>query len=173
MAIREIELLGSSVLRDEAQPVETFDAELERLVEDMFETMYFAKGAGLAAPQVGISLQILVIDATEEEGESALFALINPRIVESSRETDKATEGCLSIPGVEEVVKRPAFVTVEGFNPQGDTVRIENAGDLLGRVLQHEIDHLEGVLFIDRITPLKRRMLLKKYHKQQEEETAT
>ena len=118
--------------------------------------------------QIGISKRILVIDLRSEEEPDARLAVVNPTIVWESDETDKAPEGCLSIPGFEEVVRRPSEVTIEGFTPQGEEMTIE-AGDLFARALQHEIDHLDGVLFIDRITPLKRRMLLKKWKKQQEE----
>jgi peptide deformylase len=110
-----------------------------------------------------------VVDVREEGAHP--FALVNPRIVESSRDTDKAEEGCLSIPGVSSVVERPARVTVEGLDENGAPVRIEAEG-LLARCLQHEVDHLDGVLFIDRISPLKRTMLLKKYRSQQDEAPA-
>lgn len=169
MALREIELLGSEVLRTPAGEVEEFDEDLRALVDDMWETMYAAEGAGLAAPQVGVSLRVLVLDVPDgEEGERGRMALVNPRIVESSQRTERAPEGCLSIPGVSEVVQRAERVVVEGMDPSGEPVRQEAEG-LLARVLQHEIDHLEGVLFIDRLTPLKRRLLLRKYRKVQEE----
>ena len=99
------------------------------------------------------------------------FAVINPEIEAVSRETDKASEGCLSIPGLEELVERPSFVEVRGLDPRGEPFTVE-AGDLLSRALQHEIDHLDGVLFVDRVSPLKRRMLLKKWRKLQEEDAS-
>lgn len=169
MAIREIRILGDPVLRKPAEKVEVWDDELRTLVEDMLETMYVANGIGLAAPQVGISSRVLVVDLGEadEEGVGPL-ALINARVLEASRKRDRAPEGCLSIPGLEEVVERPASVTVEGTDPDGDPVRLELSG-LLARAVQHEIDHLDGILFIDRVSPLKRRMLLKKWQKSQEE----
>jgi len=98
--------------------------------------------------------------------------LVNPRVVKTNKKTDRAPEGCLSIPGMEEVVERPASVTVEGFTPQGEPVSVEASG-LLSRALQHEIDHLDGILFIDRLSPLKRRMALKKWQKSQAEEVAS
>jgi peptide deformylase len=169
MALRDIELLGSDVLREPAREVEDFDGPLVELVEDMFETMYHARGVGLAGPQVGVSSRVLVLHTQEEEDEEPVrLALVNPRVVEVASATAKAPEGCLSIPGLEEVVERPESVTVEGFDPEGRPVRVEATG-LFSRVLQHEIDHLDGILFIDRVSPLKRRMLLKKWKKSQEE----
>jgi peptide deformylase len=143
------------------------------LVEDMYETMYHAEGIGLAAPQIGVSERVIVVDigSADEEGAGPV-ALINPRVVESGRKKDKAPEGCLSIPGMEEVVERPLSVTVEGVTPEGDQVSMEVSG-LLSRALQHEIDHLDGVLFIDRVSPLKRRILLKKWQKARAEEVAS
>lgn len=169
MALREIVLLGDPVLRKPAQEVEAFDQELKDLVQDLFATMGAAEGAGLAAPQVGVSLRVLVADVRQSEGEHARAALVNPRVVEPSEEVEKEAEGCLSIPGVSELVERPAQVVVEGWDPDGEPVRIEAQG-LFARVLQHEIDHLDGVLFIDYLSPLKRRMLLKRYRKLREEE---
>jgi peptide deformylase len=167
VSIRPIVLMGDPVLRTRAEPVRAFDEELRALVEDMFETMYHAEGVGLAAPQVGVSQRVLVID-TKEEG-ARRHALVNPEIVAVSRETERASEGCLSIPGLEEVVERPGAVEVRGLDPSGEPVTIE-ADELLARALLHEIDHLDGVLFLDRVSPLKRRMLLKKWRKLQEEE---
>ena len=170
MPIRDIVLLGEEVLRTSGEEVTSFDDDLRALIGDMWETMYHAEGIGLAAPQIGLPLRVCVLDVRDEhDSESGRFALVNPVIAESSTETDKAREGCLSIPGLEEVVTRPAKVTVKGFNPQGERVRVEAEG-LLGRALQHEIDHLDGILFIDRVSPLKRRILLKKWKKLQEED---
>ncbi len=171
MAIREIKILGDPVLRTPCDEVEEFDEELRTLVEDMLETMYRAQGVGLAAPQVGLSLRVFVVDLGDsDENGSGPLALVNPRIVESSRKADRAPEGCLSIPGMEEVVERPETVTVEGQTPEGEDVSFTASG-LFSRAVQHEIDHLDGVLFIDRLSPLKRRMLLKKWHKSREEES--
>jgi peptide deformylase len=164
MAVLNIEFLGSEVLRHPAEEIGEITAELRTLAQDMFQTMYEAEGVGLAGPQVGVSRRIIVVDVREEG--SSPFALINPKIVESSRDTEKAEEGCLSIPGVSGVVERPAHVVVEGLNEHGQPLRIEAEG-LLARCLQHEVDHLDGVLFIDRLSPLKRTMVLKKYRSQQ------
>jgi len=166
-----IVLLGAEVLRQEGDPVEVFDNGLERLVEDMFETMYHAEGVGLAAPQIGISKRICVIDVRDEDlGDAGRVALINPEIVEFSKKTDKVTEGCLSIPGIDEYVTRSVQVVVRARDPSGDSLEI-SADGLFSRALQHEIDHLSGVLFIDHVSPLKRRMLLKKWKKLQEEDS--
>lgn len=166
MAAREVRLLGDPVLRENAAPVEAFDDALRSLVRDMFDTMDAEEGAGLAAPQIGIAKRILVVDARREDGSTApRFALVNPVLVEASREEDRALEGCLSIPGVSEVVARPAEVTVEGFDVTGAPMRVTGQG-LLARALQHEIDHLNGVLFLDHLSPLKRQMLMRKYRKQ-------
>ena len=164
MAVLDIEVLGSRVLREKAAPLEAVTDEVRRLVRDMFDTMYHAEGIGLAAPQVGISQRVLVVDVTNEDERRHVHALVNPVVVESSRETEKATEGCLSIPGIEEGVTRPVRVEVEALSPDGEPVRIEADG-LLARALQHEVDHLNGMLFIDRLSPLKRGILLKKWRK--------
>ena len=170
MAIREILLLGEEVLRTPGEEITAFDDDLRALVEEMWETMYHAEGIGLAAPQIGVSLRLCVLDVREKDApESGPLALVNPVVSEASKKTDKAPEGCLSIPGLEEVVSRSAQVTVKGFDPRGEPVEVQAEG-LLGRALQHEIDHLDGVLFIDRVSPLKREMLLKKWKKLQEEE---
>lgn len=160
MAVMSIELLGSEVLRKPAAEVGEIDDDLRALVKSMYETMYDAEGIGLAGPQVGISRRIIVVDVHEDEHPP--FALVNPRVVEAAKATEKSEEGCLSIPGVSGLVERPTRVVVEGLDENGAAVRIEADG-LLGRCLQHEIDHLDGVLFIDRLSPLKRDMVLKKY----------
>jgi peptide deformylase len=170
MSIRGIVLMGDPVLRTEAEDVTSFDDELRALVRDMFETMYHAEGIGLAAPQVGVSSRVLVLDLRLEERPDARLALVNPVITWESGDSDKQPEGCLSIPGLEEVVERPWAVRVEGFDAEGNAVSVE-ADDLFSRALQHEIDHLDGVLFLDRLSPLKRRMALKKWKKLQAEAT--
>ncbi|HEX8453081.1 MAG TPA: peptide deformylase [Longimicrobium sp.] len=166
MAILKIETLGAEVLRRRADEIEFSgdDPELDRLIEDMFETMYDAHGIGLAAPQVGISRRLIVVHVNEEGEEP--FALLNPRVVESGKAREKGEEGCLSIPNISAAVERPATVVVEGVDPKGNAVRIEADG-MLARCLQHEIDHLDGILFLDRLSPLKRNMLVKKYRKQE------
>ena len=170
MALRRIRLLGDPVLRTPADEVADLNGDVRKLVDDMLETMYHAEGIGLAAPQVGISQRVLVVDLREaDEEEAGPLALVNPKVVEASRNKDRGPEGCLSIPGLEEVVERPERVTVEGLDPDGNPVSMELSG-LLSRVVQHEIDHLDGILFIDRMSPLKRRMAVKKWHKIQAEE---
>jgi peptide deformylase len=170
--LREIVMLGHPALRAPAKPVDAFDDELRGLVQDMFETMYHAEGIGLAANQVGVLRQVLVVDVQDEQDPPAgRMAIINPRIVAVTDELERATEGCLSIPGVDEVVERPRGVRVEGFDPDGKPVAVE-AEALLGRALQHEVDHLQGILFIDRLSPLKRRLLVQKWKKSRAEETS-
>jgi len=166
VALLDIEVLGARILREEAAPVEAVDDDLRRLARDMFDTMYHAEGIGLAGPQVGVSRRILVVDVKNDDESRHVHALVNPVVVEASREQDKASEGCLSIPGLEENVTRPVRVTVEALSLDGDPVRIEADG-LLARALQHEVDHLDGVLFIDRLSPLKRGILLRKWRRNQ------
>jgi peptide deformylase len=153
--------------------VEELDEEVRGLIRDMLETMYLAEGIGLAAPQVGVSKRVIVVDLrdSDEDGVGTI-ALVNPEVTEVGRKTDRGPEGCLSIPGMEEVVERPETVTVEGLDPEGERVSMKVSG-LLSRALQHEIDHLDGVLFIDRLSPLKRRLAVKKWQKKQAEEVAS
>ena len=162
MSVREVVLLGDPVLRKRAAEVVAVTAEVRTLIADMFDTMYAEEGIGLAAPQIGVSERIIVVDP-HEEGVTP-FALVNPTIVESSPDTDRAEEGCLSIPGLREVVERNVRVVVEGLDKDGNPTRLEAEG-LVARILQHEIDHIDGIVFIDRVSPLKRRMLLKKWQK--------
>lgn len=162
MALLPIELLGADVLRRKAEAVPTPGPELDRLVADMFETMYDAHGIGLAAPQIGLSERLIVVDV-KEEGATPM-ALLNPVVVEFGEGKERVEEGCLSIPGVAASVERPITCVVEATDAQGQSVRLEADG-MLARCLQHEIDHLDGVLFIDRISPIKRKMLLAKYRK--------
>lgn len=171
--VREIVVLGHPALRSRAEPVAEFDDELRTLVQDMFETMYHSEGIGLAANQIGVLRQVLVVDIGDEtNAEAGRLVLVNPRIVAASDEQDSQSEGCLSIPGAEEVVERPWGVRVEGFDPEGKPVTVE-AEALLGRALQHEVDHLQGVLFIDRLSPFKRRLLVKKWKKSRTEAGST
>lgn len=149
MAVLEIRKAGDKVLKEIAQPVMKIDKKVRKLLDDMAETMEINDGVGLAAPQIGASVRIIVIDIGE-----GIIELINPVIVEKSG-CEVGNEGCLSIPGVFGEVERFAEVTVEGFNRFGKKVRI-NGKDLLGRVLQHEIDHLEGILFIEKAQTLNR-----------------
>lgn len=159
--IRQIRLLGDPVLREKCREVETVDDEVRELIEDLRETMYDADGIGLAAPQVGVPLRVFVYDVREEEHMPGV--LVNPRIVKTSGSV-RESEGCLSIPDLTEVVERHERVVVEGLDGEGRPVRMAADG-LLSRCLQHESDHLDGVLFFDRISPLKRKMLLAKWAK--------
>ncbi len=162
MALLGIRIMGDPVLRQKAEPLQAVDDEIRRLIKDMFETMYEADGVGLAAPQVGVSQRIIVVDPHEQDVKP--FGLVNPVIVQSTDDVERGEEGCLSIPGLKDIVERPAAVVVEALDGDGKPVRIEAEG-LLARVLQHEVDHLDGVLFIDRVSPLKRKMLLKRWQK--------
>lgn len=149
MAIMEIRKAGDKVLKEKAQPVDHIDKKLKKLLDDMGETMYHADGVGLAAPQVGVSLRVIVLDVGD-----GLIEIVNPVIVEKEG-TEKGTEGCLSVPGVFGEVERAAKVTVEGLNRFGKKVKVSGEG-LLARALQHEIDHLDGVLFIEKADTIKR-----------------
>ncbi len=148
--IRPILTYPDPFLLAKAAPVARMDDNIRKLIDDMFETMYAASGVGLAAPQVGEGRRVIVVDVSPVEKEVSPMALVNPEVV-ARRGLVEATEGCLSVPGVEGVVARPEFVTVKGLNELGEAVRFE-AGGLLARALQHEIDHLDGVLFIDRLS---------------------
>lgn len=162
MGLLEVRLLGDPVLRAPAAAVDELDDGLRALISDMFDTMYAQEGVGLAAPQVGLGHRIIVVDPREPGVEP--FALINPVIVELSDEKEKGEEGCLSLPGLKDIVERPARCVVDGLDREGKPVHIAAEG-LLARILQHEVDHLDGVLFIDRVSPLKRKMLLKRWQK--------
>lgn len=154
MAIREIVTVPDEVLRRKARKVTVFDANLQKLIDDMVETMRDAPGVGLAAPQVGISERLIVVEYAEDDEEDApkkLFVVANPEIVKASPETEKGIEGCLSIPGLVGEVERSLQVVIRGQNRRGQPVRIKAKG-WLARIFQHEIDHLEGVLFTDRAT---------------------
>ena len=163
MSILDIRVLGDPVLRKPTKPVTEVTDELRKLIADMFETMYAAEGIGLAAPQVGRTERLAVVDV-----EGKKFALINPKIIESSSETDKAEEGCLSIPEVYGDVERPSEVTIRAIDENGKEYEA-SGNQLLGRCFQHEIDHLDGKLFIDYLSPLKRRSALTKWEKSKDE----
>jgi peptide deformylase len=163
VSILDIRVLGDPVLRKATKPVTNITDELRKLIADMFETMYAAEGIGLAAPQVGRNERVAVVDV-----EGKKFALINPEILATSGSPEKAEEGCLSIPDIYGDVVRPAEVTIRALDEQG--VPYEAAGnELLGRCFQHEIDHLDGKLFIDYLSPLKRKAALTKWEKAKEE----
>nr|WP_106192365.1 peptide deformylase [Umezawaea tangerina] len=147
MTVVPIRLLGDPVLRQAAQPVETFDAELRRLVADLRQTLDDSNGAGLAAPQIGVGLRVFAIHPKLSDGE--LDHLVNPQLTFPDEDEQDGIEGCLSIPGVYLDTKRRMNVTAKGFNVHGDPVQIVGSG-LLSRCVQHETDHLDGVLFLDR-----------------------
>lgn len=165
MTIRPIHVIPDGVLREKAQPVTAFDADLKRLVEDMFETMYAAPGIGLAAPQVGVMQRVFVVDVSPREDMKEPLAFINPEITWASDETSVYEEGCLSIPEYYEEVERPARVRMRFQDVEGKEHEIE-AGGVLATCAQHELDHLNGVLFIDHISKLKREMVWRKFNKQ-------
>ncbi|MCK8600196.1 peptide deformylase [Desulfoferrobacter suflitae] len=169
MACLEICTYPDPVLKQEAAHIEKVDSELFRLIDDMAETMYEAPGIGLAANQVGKPLQLVVIDLQRPEYEHGLIVLINPEIIEARGETTYE-EGCLSVPEYFARVKRAEEVTVCGLDPHGKSVRIEASG-LLAVVLQHEIDHLAGKLFVDRLGPIARDVFRRKWKKKLKEDT--
>ena len=154
MAISPIRLFGDPILRTEAEPVLDFDAELRGLVKDLSDTMMDAPGVGLAAPQIGVSLRVFTYFVDDEIGH-----LINPDL-ELSGEEQYDIEGCLSLPGIEYDCRRARHVVAKGFNEYGDPVVIEG-DDLLARCIQHETDHLDGVLFIDRLDRAARKAAMK------------
>ncbi len=160
----QVRILGDPVLREKAAPVADISDDTRQLIRDMFETMYAEDGVGLAAPQVGISERIIVIDPQQDDLPA--FALINPEIFEASKETEKGEEGCLSIPGLRDIVERPYRVKVRGTTPDGEQRELDLLG-LPARIVQHEIDHLDGILFFDRLSSLKRKLLLSKWKKEE------
>ncbi|MAZ83556.1 MAG: peptide deformylase [Rhizobiales bacterium] len=164
MSIKPIILLPDPLLRENSAPIERFDAELERFSKDMLETMYDAPGIGLAAIQVGEPRRMLVIDVAGKDEDPAPLVFTNPEIVARSDEMSIYEEGCLSIPDYYAEVERPAKVTVSYQDISGERKEMEAEG-LLATCLQHEIDHLNGVLFIDHISKLKRDMVVKKFTK--------
>lgn len=161
MAIREITLVPEPVLRRKAHKITTFDKDLQVLIDDMIETLRDAPGVGLAAPQIGISSRLIVVEYSEEEEEEGedgkepapkkLYVVINPEISQASEEKENGVEACLSIPGMAGEVDRHSQVVVKGQNRRGQPVKIKAEG-WLARIFQHEIDHLDGVLFTDRAT---------------------
>jgi peptide deformylase len=157
MAVLEIQTNDAPVLRQKAAPIREIDADLHPFIEDMFETMYEAEGIGLAAPQVGISKRIIVIDIERHHPEYPRIALINPVITLTVGE-ELGEEGCLSLPGVRGMVRRSAMVKVEGLLPNGSKIEFD-ASHLMARVLQHEIDHLNGILFTDLLRPEDQELL--------------
>ena len=164
MAVRPLLILPDPRLRLVSDPVISVDADIRRLVEDMFETMYEAPGIGLAAIQVGVAKRVVTADLSRKEEAPAPRVFINPQILESSEARSVYEEGCLSIPDIHEDVERPETVRVRYMDLAGESHEIEADG-LLATCLQHEIDHLNGVLFIDYISKLKRDRIVKKFVK--------
>jgi peptide deformylase len=152
MAIREIITVPNKTLRGKARKVTSFGAELQKLIDDMVETMRAAPGVGLAAPQLNVPLRVIVVEFNESEDEETppkLYMVVNPKITRFSSDQEIGTEGCLSIPGIVGDVERPISVTVKGFNRRGQPLKIKASG-WLARIFQHEVDHVDGVLFVDR-----------------------
>ena len=154
---------GDPVLEKPAATITKFDAELEHLVEDMFASMYAANGVGLAAPQIGKSIRLAVVDVTVGKNPEAKIVLVNPEIIHAEGEV-REEEGCLSVPGFRGYVVRPQFVTVRAQNAKGETFEIRGE-DLLARAFCHEIDHLNGVLFLQHLSMLKRDLIRRKIKK--------
>jgi len=163
MAILPILRYPHEVLAMDSEPVREITPDIERLVRDMVETMHAAPGVGLAANQVGVALQVAVVDLSAGERSGEVLVLINPRIVESSG-ADVEEEGCLSLPGFTERVSRPALCVIEAMDLEGKMRTLEGR-ELRARAFNHEIDHLHGRLFIEHLSPLKRRLIKRKVQK--------
>lgn len=163
MAVLPIVLFPDPVLQRPTRPVERFDDELARLARDLAETMYDAPGVGLAAPQVGVDLRVAVVDVATAEGGSELHVMVNPTIVASEGRVG-AEEGCLSIPGLAEKVDRPATVRVAACRVTGEPFELTASG-LLARACCHEIDHLDGILFFERLAGLRKELALRRLRK--------
>ncbi|MGB9716309.1 MAG: peptide deformylase [Thermodesulfovibrionales bacterium] len=163
MAILEIKKYPDRILKEKTTIVDNIDGALQRLINDMTETMHSVRGIGLAANQVGVLKRLCVVDTSIREEKSPLIVLINPVII--GREgKEEAEEGCLSLPGYLQIIKRSAKVVVKALDREGKPLEIEAEG-LLARVFQHEIDHLDGLLIIDRISPIKREFFKRRYKK--------
>jgi peptide deformylase len=167
MALLEIKRYPEKILKQKTAEITDIDGGTYDLINDMLETMHFAHGLGLAANQVGISKRLCIIDLSLKEDKASLIVLINPVIVEKTGSIE-AEEGCLSVPGYMASLKRAEKVFVKGLNREGKEIAIEAEG-LLARALQHEIDHLDGFLFIDRMSPIRREFFKRRYKKLQQE----
>lgn len=165
MALLQIVHYPDPVLLQVGQPVIEFDTELEKLVEDMFETMYFAKGVGLAAPQVAVSKRLFVMDCSGGDDPERKIAIINPEII-AQEGVQYGDEGCLSFPGLYQKVKREVRTVVRAQNVKGDWFELD-AADLDARCILHETDHCDGIVFLDRMTPLKRELAKRKIKQMQ------
>ena len=164
MTIKPLIILPDPILRQVSQPIETVDGEVKKLADDMLETMYDAPGIGLAAIQIGVARRMLVLDVSKDGEDKKPLVFINPEIVAASDARSVYEEGCLSIPDYYAEVERPAAITVKYLDRDGRQ-QLTEADGLLATCLQHEIDHLNGVLFIDHISKLKREMVIRKFTK--------
>ncbi|WP_313196723.1 peptide deformylase [Shinella zoogloeoides] len=164
MTIKPLIILPDPILRQVSRPIETVDGEVKKLADDMLETMYDAPGIGLAAIQIGVARRMLVLDVSKDGEDKKPLVFINPEIVTSSDARSVYEEGCLSIPDYYAEVERPASITVRHLDREGKE-QVTEAEGLLATCLQHEIDHLNGVLFIDHISKLKREMVIRKFTK--------
>ena len=164
MTIKPLIILPDPILRQVSKPIETIDSEVKKLADDMLETMYDAPGIGLAAIQIGVARRMLVLDVSKEGEDKKPLVFINPEVVSSSDARSVYEEGCLSIPDYYAEVERPAGITVKHLDRDGKE-QVTEADGLLATCLQHEIDHLNGVLFIDHISKLKREMVIRKFTK--------
>jgi peptide deformylase len=167
MAIRPIVRYGEPVLHAPAAPVERIDDEIRTLLTDMVQTMWAAPGIGLAAPQVGVGLRVIVVDLSVGEDKKQLIELVNPELLEREGE-QRHEEGCLSIPGFGGSPTRPARVRVRGLDRDGNE-RVYEGTELLARAFCHEIDHIDGFVFVDRLSPLKRDLMKRKLRKRARE----
>lgn len=166
MAVRRILIAPHPLLKLKARPVERVDDDIRRLMDDMLETMYRAPGIGLAAPQVGVSLRVVVVDLAKKDEPPAPLRLVNPEITWRSDEQVVMEEGCLSLPEQFAELARPASIRLAYLDEGGEPRTLEADG-MLARCLQHEVDHLDGILFVDRLSPLKRNMIMRKLAKAQ------
>jgi peptide deformylase len=161
--IRSILKYGDTLLHEKARPVDAVTPEITRLIDDMIETMYAAPGVGLAAPQVGEPLRIFVVDVSVGRDPAGLYVMINPEFVERDG-MQLEEEGCLSLPGFNATVVRPSRAVLKGLDRHGEDQRLEGVG-LLARAFQHEMDHLDGTLFVDRLRGLKRDLIVRRIRK--------
>jgi len=168
VSLRKLHLLGSPILRQRADPVPGVDDAVRQLIDDLFETMHAAKGVGLAANQVGIAQRVAVVDTGGDTPEPVV--LVNPTIVHRGEETEIAEEGCLSIPEIFGDVERPVSIIVEATDRSGAPFRLKTSG-YQARAIQHEVDHLDGVLFLDHLSAVKRGLLLSKWKRLRKGET--
>ncbi len=168
MALREILIAPHPILKTRAEPVASVDEGVRGLVDDMFETMYAAPGIGLAAPQIGVGRRVVVLDVSDKESPPAPLALVNPEVVATGETRVTGEEGCLSLPEIYADVERFERIFVRFQDRDGEPRELDAEG-LLARCLQHELDHLDGVLFVDHLSLLRRRMLLRRLQKLQRE----